>query len=118
MKRDFDLIRTLMKEIEATPAGEEWQPASYDCHGGESVQEHMRLLVDAGYITGEIGCYVSGDAYYHAIRLSWNGHEFLSATKNPAIWAKAREKIMDSSVSFTVPVVLDWLKKQVQDTFL
>lgn len=118
MKRDIDLIRSLLKEIEATPAGGDWEPGTYEGHDGESVLEHMRLLVDADYITGEVDCLVDGTGYYCGIRLTWNGHEFLSATKNPAIWAKAREKLMDSTVSFTVPVVLEWLKKQVQDTFL
>jgi Hypothetical protein (DUF2513) len=89
MQRDMDLIRELLLKIEADPLCDGRLPQSIYVQErtlGET-DYHLRLLDQAGYITGtrDMGNYL-------VFSLTWEGHEFLDNIKDATIWAQTKEK--------------------------
>lgn len=110
MKRDMDLIRLLLIEVE----GE----AKPDLSGYTELQllYHRALLHESGLAVGwvakahdgylELGG-ISGCELY---RLTWAGHEFLDAVRDDTIWNKAKAVLKSSAASATADVVKDTCK--------
>src|SRR3984885_8599316 len=95
MRRDMELIRLLMMEVE----GEEPKP---DLSGFTEEQQvyHMALLIEASLVDGNIVKDATGyPAGTAAIRLTWNGHEFLDAARNQSNWRKTTDKIKSEGIS-------------------
>lgn len=69
----------------------------------EHVNEHVRLLMEAGYITA-IRFEGNDRIIFGAIRLLWSGHEFLDNARDDTTWHKARSTIAGKvgSVSMTI----------------
>jgi hypothetical protein len=112
MKRDMELIRLILLDVE----GDE-KP---DLSGYTEEQQvyHMALLIEAEMIKGAVGeDQVGYPKFASAIRLTWQGHEFLDAARNPSIWKKSIEKLKSAGASLPLPVIqemlISLLKKQV-----
>ena len=115
MKRDMDLVRKLLFEIQdctdlmSISSGEpETMPAGYSV---TQVDEHLRLLEEAGYITGEAARMLGGkDFAWMDLRLTWNGQEFAELARSDTAWRNAMQKI----ASTTGTVTLELLKATLE----
>jgi hypothetical protein len=93
MKRDMELVRTLLLKIEAAPNKPSWKELT----AGESEAQahrtlaHLKLIEDAG-LTKSLATHMAGDRLPHDIDLTWEGHEFLDDTRDPDVWQKAKER--------------------------
>jgi hypothetical protein len=104
VKRDMDLIRLLLLQIE----GEESLDLSD--YTKKEVRYHRRLLIEAGLAYGSVMEDGSGEpAAVVTTRLSWEGHEFLDAARNQSLWDKTKEIISKVNVSVTFPIVKEIL---------
>jgi len=93
VKRDFDLIRLLLLEIE----GEEQVNLSE--YTQEQVRYHTALLIEAGLLNGEGGKKVyRGYLPYTNLSLTWKSHEFLDQIKNKSVWNEARKCLADQGL--------------------
>ena len=116
MKRDFDLIRRILTDIENMPAGRFLDdinyPGEYDC---QTVYEHAALLIeDADLVKGTV---LRADDSIIDVRitgLTWKGHDFIGAAKDSSIWTKAKETVLKPAVAITFDVLLEWLKAQAK----
>ena len=54
MKRDLDLVRSILLQIEAAEPGQFVN--GFDCEGKSDAEvlEHVKLLVEAGYLEGNV----------------------------------------------------------------
>lgn len=96
MTRDMELIRTILLKVEADPKFD----GSYHSagaaslgitdHTDEEVLYHLVMLVDAGFLVGNTKMARMGDVV--VAKLTWNGHEFLDAIRDPDIWSKTKER--------------------------
>lgn len=104
MKRDLNLVRAILLDIEASPPGELIREFNYEGRSKAEILEHVQLLLDANFIEGQMllgnmgqpeGCFV--------MRMTWDGQEFLAKAKNDTIWkkviAQAEEKGMSTSMA-------------------
>jgi hypothetical protein len=115
MKRDFDLIRHLMKDIENMPAGKRYEDISYLTeYDPDTVYAHIALLLDAGLIEGKTVKLSHGIGGVMINGLTWTGHDFLDAAKDDTIWSKAKETVLKPTVSITFGLLLEWLKAQAK----
>jgi hypothetical protein len=109
MKRDMNLIRLLLLEIE----GEKPDLSAYT---EDQRLYHSALLIEAGLVHGETVLDGSGQPVGTNIsRPTWAGHEFLDAARNDTIWHKAEQHIKKSGVDVSLSVlkeVLNHLLKQ------
>lgn len=113
MKRDMDLIRLLLLQVE----GEE-KPDLKDVSEEQQVY-HMTLLIEAGLVKGHAIDDSRGQpAGVIVQRLTWQGHEFLDVARNSSIWKTALDRIKSAGVTIGLPVLQEILtslaKKQLK----
>src|SRR5579859_276212 len=101
MKRDMELIRLQLMEVE----GEDPKPDLSKYTEDQRVY-HMTLLIEAGLVDGSVinnsEGYPAGTA---AIRLTWDGHEFLDASRTDTVWKKALTQIKSKGISVSFEVL-------------
>jgi hypothetical protein len=110
MKRDMDLIRLLLQDIE----GEEPNP-DLSGYSNPQVFYHLELMQDAqlivvGFLRGAKG-EITG--VLPGLRLTNLGHDFLDASRSETVWAKFRQAVVRVGGSISVPVAIELLKKLV-----
>lgn len=117
MIRDFDLIRKMLLEIQAMPAGSETFTLSYPEEFPQSVvDEHASILIDAGLIEGKVLRKAMGKIAAVNIRgLTWAGHDFIDAAKNESIWGKAFAFVKEKGGAVTFEVLKELLKVLARD---
>ena len=103
MKRDMDVVRSLLQQIEATKEGYTFV-RGIDAH-------HAAILIDAGLIHGHLH---RSDAHgvmsANIERLTWSGHDFLDSMRDDTLWKKAKERVLVPGVSWTFDILKEWLK--------
>lgn len=101
MKRDMDLIRRLLLDLEKTPPGEE--PVF---NTGEFPQElvgyHKHLLVEAGLAEGApIESFGNSPPSAFLTHLTWEGHDFVDAARDESVWSKTTASVRGKVGSVT-----------------
>ncbi|MBC8719891.1 DUF2513 domain-containing protein [Ochrobactrum sp. Marseille-Q0166] len=120
MKRDMDLMRDLLLQIEELDQGfgSEVEIESR-AHEPQVIAEHLRLLLEARLIDGDT---VPDDEFPfdHVMptRLTWAGHDFIGSVRDPEIWKKTKEGAL-SAKGFTLDLLQDlakgFIKKKIAD---
>lgn len=100
MKRDMNLIKYLLMQIEESEAGHGYRPLA------ESMPEdirptqwelllHCRLIAERGLAVG-----TETETRWIFTRLTWDGHDFLDNARNDSVWRAA----MDAAGHFSFGV--------------
>lgn len=111
MKREQDLIRSILFEVEAN---EDFlvvfafhQKMSFD---ERKTYYHALLAADAGLLEE------TGQAVF---RLTNAGHDFIEATRDEGIWSRTKEAVAKTGGNATLEIVkqiaLGFLKRQIKD---
>jgi hypothetical protein len=95
MKRDFDLIRHLLKRLEELPfeTGEtHWIQVDepffqFENYSEGQIANHFDLLTKAGFVDGKFES-INGEFRYQGI--TWKGHDFLDSVRDDEIWEKTK----------------------------
>lgn len=98
MKRDIDLIRTLLLQMEEGRA--EFSVEGYD---DDAIRYHLVLLVEAGLVHGTLYNIDQQSVPTVAVdRLTWAGHDFLDAARSDKVWRKTLKMVAErlGSVAF------------------
>ena len=83
--------------------------------GAAKVVEHIQLLCDAKLVVATFGGTAQGKITSGRIeRLTWAGHEFLSASKDESTWQKVRTKVVGPTISWTWSILLEMLKEEAK----
>lgn len=109
MKRDFDLIRRVMIDIENIPARGHEQNFSYDGYDSATINQHIASLIGAGLVNGTVN---NTNVRTNVVvdDLTWAGHDFLDAMRDDNLWNKAKEHVLKPGVSFTFGLLRQWLE--------
>ena len=104
MKRDMDLIRTMLLEVESWPPGARVPSTRIviEPYTEEQIRYHAELLHDAGLIGGVVAVHrATGDRPTIVGRLTWRGHEFVDSIRSDSVWMamKDRAKLVGGSLS-------------------
>lgn len=107
MRRDMDLIRSIMLRLEAQPEPElRLTELAMEGHGDDVVLEHLVLLEEAGLVEMSVERFGSGAPPLFVVhRITWAGHEFLETVRSDAIWAKSIKVITSTGVGFAWPLL-------------
>ncbi|MDF1608414.1 DUF2513 domain-containing protein [Hoeflea sp. YIM 152468] len=118
MKRDMDLIRLILLEIEEKDSGSGQTITIGDIgHPSEVVTEHLFMLKNAGFIEGIDASHMQG-RHMLVQRLTWNGHEFLNTVRDPEVWAKTKkgaDKVGAFSIEVLSEIAKGIIRKKVAD---
>jgi hypothetical protein len=96
MKRDMDLVRTILLKVEADLKFDgTMHPAraaelGIEGHSEGEIAYNCAQLVEAGFLTGNTKMAIQGVVMVG--KLTWEGHEFLDAVRDPDIWRKTKER--------------------------
>jgi hypothetical protein len=105
MKRDIELIRLILLREETGAAPSEL--TSYDAAG---IAYNSVLAIETGLLRGQI--YHEGGsliAIPTVNGITWAGHDFLDATRDPRIWKKTRNRALALGTSW------DLLREYIDD---
>jgi len=105
MKRNLTLVRNILIDVEECPPGQIIQGFTYDNVDPMIIAEHVRLLIDEGYLEGDVVRQLGSSQFAYVVTgMTWDGHEFLANAKNDTVWKKviADAEAKGSSISMTV----------------
>lgn len=125
MKRDMDVVRAVLLAFEASEESvdriDDLPIAGYD---KSVIWHHAVILADKGYLVDvHREARMSGDDYVLLVhegteyRLSWEGHEYLDAVRDPKVWAKTKEgakKVGSSSVDVLWAIARELIKSNLR----
>jgi hypothetical protein len=95
MKRDMELVRFILQQIETKDPGFAASWERPDNHTDEEFYEHVKLLKDAGFLEADVHPTNMGTVIAIPKRLTWEGHELLAAIKNDTVWKKVKEIVKE-----------------------
>lgn len=88
MKRDMELIRRVMLEVEKSKDPYELVDPKFEGHNETEISYHISLLDDAGLLHGQDRSAI-GVFRWSAGALTWAGHEFVEAVRDDSVWKEA-----------------------------
>lgn len=115
MKRDMDLVRTILLAVEEGRDGFQGKGCTPEMPGQslENIVEHLEIVIDAGLLVAEVqrsmGPY---RPTIHIERLTWEGHEFLDAARQDSLWNQAKEKMLESTGGLSLSLLKELLVQQ------
>ena len=113
MKRDMDLIRELLIDIEEDPTFDgKWHDWVLPGHTQAELCYHVLLAKEAGLIEARV---LPNTTIFNIKRLTYEGHEFLEAARDQNRWTKAKDTVVKSTGALTLEAlktVLGLLMKQ------
>jgi len=109
MKRNADLVRSILLDIESAPALQALSGFTYDGISEAEIIEHVEIMIDAGLIEGKVLRHSSGGRVI-VNRLTWQGHDFLQVARDDTLWKKAKKSILKPGVGWTFELLKEWLK--------
>lgn len=100
MRRDMDLVREILLEVESWPDANSWRTVVVPGRDTASVSWHIRIMHDAGLLNADAAI----EEEVQVIRLTWDGHEFLDNARDEQRWETAKRTVSEKAgaVSFDV----------------
>ena len=94
MKRDLDLIITILEHLEARNGSDILKVVPIDGFDDATITYHQILIDDAGLAACErivSSSTPSRVVVAYPFDLTWKGHEFLAATRQKAVWSQLKK---------------------------
>ena len=108
MKRDIDILRAILFQVEHEGDAEEPLIHSLAIEGVEQaiVNEHVKILIDSGYIEGEYKYSTNNRIMLTLVRgLTPKAYDFADNIRNDSLWRSIRERISATSGSASLPII-------------
>ena len=107
MKRDMDLVRLILLEIEDKYRTTAIYDLAIDGYDTEMVAYHCKILYEAGLISDYKAQYAGNEIYVFGVgSLTWDGNDFLEKIRDDSQWKKVKETITKKGL----PLVVDTIK--------
>lgn len=108
MKRDMELCRKILLEIEEFPTNEKIDNLEIDGYSDEQVSYHCKLLQEAELISDyKVDRFIDGTSIFRVGSLTWKGHDFLDKIREDTVWDKTKATIKAKGL----PMILDVIKE-------
>ncbi len=104
MKRDMDLARQIMLELEEAPYDGSLLKVDVADYDEGAINYHVMLLTEAGLIEAKDLSSFDG-VEWAPTRLTWQGHEFLDEARNENRWNQAKKTIAEKGGSLTFDIL-------------
>lgn len=106
MERNWNLVRDILSGLETKQTTQEaLQPTDLPEYDAEIVSYHIKLLDEACLIEGRCAGSLNAPLSCFAIRLTWEGHEFLDEIRSDTVWNKATEVLTDKGISLSFETI-------------
>jgi len=114
MKRDMDLVRDILIEMEKWPVDQRDHEVVVVGHTADEITYHLGLMNEAGLIKAIDAGSFDGEAWL-PVKILWAGHEFLDAARSDTVWAKAKQRALSTTGTVTIEAMkaaLQWAIRQ------
>jgi len=116
MKRDMELVREILLAIESSPTTRVNITIKVKDFSSKEVSYHVMLLAKANLIEARDTSTLQ-EFRWHPIRLTWEGHEFLDATRDDKVWKKVKGEIAEKGGSFTLDIMKGLASQFLREQF-
>lgn len=107
MKRDMDLVRLILLEIEDKYRSTAIYDLSIDGYDTETVAYHCKILHEAGLISDYKAQYADNEIYVFGVgSITWDGNDFLEKIRDDSQWKKVKEIITKKGL----PLIIESIK--------
>ena len=107
MKRDMDLVRLILLEIEDKYRSTAIYDLAIDGYDTEMVAYHCKILYEAGLISDYKAQYADNEIYVFGVgSLTWDGNDFLEKIRDDSQWKKVKEIITKKGL----PLIIESIK--------
>ncbi|WP_434676236.1 DUF2513 domain-containing protein [Pseudomonas sp. D3-10] len=117
MKLDKELVREILLAVEAYDKPNGWLKLDIKGWSAQEVSYHVMILDEANLLSGtSLGGMNSFE--WQPTRLTYKGHEFLDAIRDPEIWRRTKEGAEKSGVAglgFLVEIGKAYCKQMLKD---
>ena len=108
MKRDMDLVRSILFQAESSGGPLDMGDMDPLGHTGDEVAYHVELMEQRGLVIATVKRAYSGAVMLCRVdALTWEGQDMLDAIRSEGVWARAKKAVSDSVGSTTLDVVKD-----------
>ena len=104
MKRDWDLVRTILVRIEELEPNTDLDANNVDGYDDQVVASHTQMMEERGLIKG-IDTSNLGSLAFLASSLTWEGHELLDEIRNDTAWNSVKSGAKSKGVDLTIEVI-------------
>ena len=119
MKRDWDLVRQILLCLEDREGTQSHlEPTEIEDRIPEDVSYHIYIMEQAGLIEATCSKYANAPMYCIAVRLTWEGHEFLDAIRADTTWNKTKELIKEKGLGISMYAIKAAAAALVRSMFL
>ena len=114
MKRDMDLVRLILLEIEEKHKSTALIDLSIDGYDMQTVAYHCEMLHEKGLVSSYKAGYAGNKLYIFSVgSLTWEGHDFLDKIRDNSTWKKTKDVIAQKGL----PLIFDTIKT-IADAFI
>lgn len=108
MKRDMELCRKILFQIEKEYVDTALINLKIEGYTTEEVAYHCNLLYEAGFISDYDAQYADDQIYYFQVGdLTWEGQDFLDKIRDDTKWHKIMKVIKNDGLSMTFNTISD-----------
>ncbi len=117
MKRDMDLIRRLLLEIEQRSDGFTGLTLKLEGVDRKTIGYHLKIMNQGKLVHAYEGTSSAGLAFRPA-GLTWDGHEFLDKIRDESTWTKAKAIAVEKGAGLSFDVLKALVTKFAVDAAL
>lgn len=106
MKRDWDLVREiLLKHEDGSVQERQWlADGSIEGYSCVEVWHHVKIMQQADLVEAtRLG--ISGVIVWIPTDLTWKGHDFLEAARNPTRWERVKQIALEQGVQVSIETI-------------
>ncbi|MCU4582501.1 DUF2513 domain-containing protein [Acinetobacter gyllenbergii] len=103
MKRDWDVIRNLLIEIEALTYSDSFNLNSNELDDPQDIikLEMADMLLAKGFLTDGRDAYLDGGLVLYNLKLTWGGHELVDTIRDQKVWNRIKAISKEKGVDIT-----------------
>jgi hypothetical protein len=100
MKRDMDLVRTILIELIEQPSDGVLSELHVEGHSDDEVSYHVRIMHERGLVEAEDTSHFEAKCWIPT-HVTWEGQEFLASVRDETIWTKAKSIVSKNTGALT-----------------
>jgi hypothetical protein len=107
MRRDLDVIRNILKEIEKLEVGKKYFIPQSDDSEFQNYAYHLKLLIDSEMVKGTANKSNQNGKYSIAFgeELTLDGHDLLDQIRDEKVWKRVKEKFENREVKISIALI-------------
>src|SRR5690606_14013063 len=108
MKRDLDLVRKILLEVEEKETINGYQQdLEIAGYSQDAIRYHLRIMQDADLI--KYTAYMPSGIIID--KLTWQGHDFIAMSNNSQLWETTKKTALEKGMDFTIDLAVKILRK-------